>query len=428
MSLLRKILGGKSAAEERAAADALFEAGDFGLAKLAYERTQRAARKQRGRDRSGSDSGDALSDAALERRIEQCCDALAEGRIAEAERLLAEGNERLAFDELSSALETARSQAVIDRAREIAAGYERQDARQQAQLPELSLEERFELIAGNFEDAQDAEYRALGPELVEALVALHEGEAERALPVLEQLYEGAQARRFLHYEVGRARLLTGDREGGQKALESFLESLADDEHGEACLGAHMELAALLREAGDFEGAVARLQQALEAMPEDPRPYLAMGRFFRGEGLPTEALEVLASAEAVLQQSHYLITLERGLAHADLEQDRKAAELLESVVEELSARGQLDLPPEGTRRLAELHEKAGNRARAADLYRILASGSHVEGHFDYHHQAARLMAGLGNDDEARRMLQRALELAPDDEALRGRLQDELAQLS
>jgi hypothetical protein len=98
-----------------------------------------------------------------------------------------------------------------------------------------------------------------------------------------------------------------------------------------------------------------------------------------------------------------------------------------VVTQLTARQHLDLPPEGALRLAELHEKNGNQVRALDLYILLSAGSDVANHFAYHRQAARLMIETGHDADARRMLARALELAPDDPEIRAELQRQAAEL-
>jgi tetratricopeptide (TPR) repeat protein len=191
----------------------------------------------------------------------------------------------------------------------------------------------------------------------------------------------------------------------------------------------MELAALHDEAGDFESAAGEYEAAVEAMPDDPRPYLAMALFFRRAKLPAEAIEVLNSALSVLEEQHrqWRFTLELGLAHADLGEDERAIELLEDAIAQLTVRQHLDLPPEGAVRLAELHAKAGNKPRALDLYNLLCSGSDVANHFVYHRRAAQLMLETGHRADARRMLARAAELAPDDPAVRAEIDGQLAEL-
>jgi tetratricopeptide (TPR) repeat protein len=197
-----------------------------------------------------------------------------------------------------------------------------------------------------------------------------------------------------------------------------LKSLKREEGGESRLVAHMELAALHAARGDIEAAAAEHEAAVEALPEDPRPYLALASFLRREGMAAEAVEVLTSASDAFDgegQRPFRLTLELGLAHADLGQDERAIELLEDVVSYLTARQLLDLPPECAVPLARLYEKRGNKARALDLYNLLSTGSDVDHHVDYYQQAARLLLELDRRSDARRMLQRARELTTDAEA-------------
>jgi hypothetical protein len=418
MSIFGKLLGRRSVADERRSGDALWARGELGLAKLAFERALAMAASEPEEVR-----------AELTRRVDEARDAIARGHLTEGEKLLRSGAEDLAFTELQAAIETAASAEIVAEAERLLESSERRDAREKATAVELGDDERFEVIAGSFEDDQYEEYEAHGPELRAALLAVYDGAAAQARPVLERLVESAKEPRYLLFELGRARLLDGDAEGGREALQRFVALFGEGEGGEARLVAHMELAALHDERGDFDAAAEEYEAAVEAMPDDPRPYLAMALFFRRSKLPAEAVEVLTSALGVLQEQHrqWRFTLELGLAHADLGHDAHAIELLEDVVSQLTTRRQLDLPPDCAVRLAELHEKSGNKPRALDLYSLLATGSDVANHFHYHRHAARLMLETGHRADARRMLARAAELAPDDPALRAELERKLAEL-
>jgi tetratricopeptide (TPR) repeat protein len=224
-------------------------------------------------------------------------------------------------------------------------------------------------------------------------------------------------------------LLDGKQDAGREALERFIAVLRPGEGGEARLVAHMELAALHHEQGRFEASIAEYQAAIEALPEDPRPYLAMATFFRRQGLAAESVDVLEAASGMLEdeQRPWRLTAELGLAHADLGHDNVAGELLEEVIAYFTKRQQMDFPPEPALRLALLHEKTGNQARALDLYHLLAQGSDVLNHCAYYRQAARLMLALGHISDARRMLQRASEVAPDVPEIRAEIAAELDKL-
>jgi tetratricopeptide (TPR) repeat protein len=417
--MFRKLFGGRSLEDERAQADALMQRGEFGQAKLAYDRALALAKAQPDQQRE------------LGERIAACRDAIAKTHLAEAERLIAQGSIDFARDELQAVTETAADRALIQQAEQRMERLERAVVRAEiAEGAAPSEDDRFELIAGGFEEDQYAEYLAHGDAAKQALLWLHDGQTSEARSALEALIGTADGPRYLWFELGRARLAEGDNAGGASALEQFLSSLHADEGGDARLLAHMELAQLVHAGGNFDGAVAHYEAALTAMPDDPRPYLAMANFFRREKLLEEAIEVLEAGLDALADRPADVRLwhELGLTHADAGHDAQASDWLERVVSHLSSQQQTDLPPEGTLRLAALYERRPDGAvRALDLYSMLARGSDRPNLHVYHMEAARLMKGLGLISDARRMLQRASELAPPDEAVQARVAQALQEL-
>lgn len=415
MSLLGKLFGGRTLEQERAHADALFERGDFGAAKLAYERAASLAKNQPDLKRE------------LVARTEACQDEIAKQQLAESQRLAQEGNLELAFEALRQVELTAADPRLQQQARERMERMERAAVRAEvAEHTAPNEEDRFELIAGSFENDQYAEYLAHGEAVKQALLLLHDGQIAQARAQLEEVLKSADGPRYLWFELGRARLADNDTAGGQEALERFLASLHDDEGGDARFLARTELAQLARARGDFDGAVAHLEAALEAAPSDPRAYLAMASFFRQEKLFDEAIEVLEAGLEALhgRQPDVRLWHELGLAYADAGKDADAIKWLERMIEYLASQKLTDLPAEGTAKLAELHERAGRSARALDLYTLLAHGSDVPKLYHYHEQAARLLIASGMLQDARRMLLRALEVAPEDPAVKERLQASL----
>jgi tetratricopeptide (TPR) repeat protein len=417
MALFGKLFGARSVAEERAEAERLFATGEIGTARLAFERA---------RDRCAEDP--ALA-AELDQRVRACADVIARRHLAEADRLLADGAADLAAAELESAHEVAASDAVRDEVARRLDALERRDARERAVETDQTADERYETLGGHWELAQAQEYETYGEGFRAALLALADGRAADARTALEGMLGGDPGICYLWLEIGRARVLDGDRAGGESALRTFLQRLPADEGGDARLVAHVELAGLRHEAGDMDAALAEYEAALEAMPEDPRPYLAMAIFLRKQGMAEDALDVLDSALAVIGDGtpEWRVLHEIGLAHADLGHDAEAVTTLEGLVAHLVGRQHLDVPPEGTLRLARLHEQRGDKPRALDLYTMLAAGSDRSGHLRYHREAARLMTDLGLRDEARRMLQRAHELAADDAEARAEIERALAAM-
>jgi len=343
--------------------------------------------------------------------------------------LLQAGHLDLAVEELEHARQTAASSATRTAIQDEIDALQRSEVRREMQVEEAPADARFDLLSGSWEDDQYEEYIAHGEPLRDALLALDSGDAASAREILEALLPEAAEPRYLWFELGRARLILGDAEPAREALTTFLGRVGPDEGGDARLVAHMELAAIHTERAETEAAIGQYQAALEAFADDPRPYLAMGSFFRHSELWEEAVEVLEAGLSVLDENRpdFRFWHELGLAHAGLGQDAQAIELLERVVSFLTSHKQLDLPPEGTRRLAELQERAGKPERASDLFALLAAGSDRPNLGLYHLEAGRLMHGLGLDRDARRMLQRASELLGPESEQASRARALLAEL-
>ncbi|MGB9341285.1 MAG: hypothetical protein WCB63_18735, partial [Polyangiales bacterium] len=234
---------------------------------------------------------------------------------------------------------------------------------------------------------------------------------------LETVLAEAQKPRYLWLEVGRARLLSDDVEGGKEALKSFLGALPDDEGGETKLAANLALARLADEAERFEEAMGYFQGAVHALPEDYRPYLAMGAFLRSKGHGEEALEVLHTSLELSETSgtDWRLLEELGLASELAGKPGDARSFLNQVVEFFTHHQITDFPPTTATTLAKLYEAEGRLDRAADLYRALSQGSDRDRHALYHYEAGRLLQALDLQDEARRMLTRAEALLGDGEA-------------
>lgn len=400
MSFFKRLFGGGEEPEARA--ERLFGEGQFGPAKLAFEdalaRMTNVDERQR-----------------IAERIDACLDALAQARLEDAERLAANGELELAHEELSHALEVVASDVLRAKIRQTRDGLERGHAVERAASEELSDEERWVLLSGGWEEPQAEEYEAYGEPFVEAVLALHAGNTKEARELLEAVLEDAEAPRYLWLEVGRARLLDGDRTAGREALVELVESMSDDERGLPLLAAYVELARIAEEEEEHEEAVSFYERAMEEFEEDPRPYFAFGRYLREQELFSEAVDVLQAGAQLLDDSRpdLLYLQEVGLALADAEREDDAIAAFEQIIGILTSRKQTDFPPLGTERLAELHEKHGNPQRAADLYATLARGTDRSGHFRYHREAGRLLAELGLKDEARRMWTRALALTDDE---------------
>lgn len=422
MSIFGRLFGGAKAEDEKKRADALFEAKQFYEAKTAYENAIDAR-----------DATDALK-KTLAARVEACRDALAEARIREAEEHLRHGDLGMARTELANAMEVAASERVRREAERRLEKAERKDAQAQAQADEEPTDdERILLLAAQWEEAQQAEYDEYGERFRAALVAMEKGENERARDELEAMKaehaDDDPPPVYLYLELARARQRCEDDEGTAKALRTFLKRVPEDDRSEARVRAYEALALIADRAGDEEKAMKQYEKGIEAMADDPRPYLQFGVYLRLKGHAAEAISLLDLAIDHMDEDRpsWLAHQELGLAHRDAGNDAKAVEVLEKVVRFFVQRGTTDLPVATAMALAELSEKQGNDVRAADLYSSLARGSDKANHLAYHRHAARVLERLGLDEEARRMLVRAAGLAEKDAAAAEEIRRALARL-
>lgn len=408
MSLFKKLFSTDSEGLTRKA-DALFEAGNYGPAKLAYEKAADAAPEE--------------ARAPLQERVRTCMDAIARQRIDEAKAYLENGAIELAAQELAGALEVAAGERLRAEAQGLLDGLEATDAKVQATSEELTDEERIAVLMGQWEEAQAVEYEQYGDALLDALLAMHKERFEDARAELEGLLEASPSPQYLWLEVGRARLLTDDAAGGKAALEAFLGSLAVGEANEAKVAVNLTLARLADDDGQFEEAMKRFEAAVEAIPDDYRPYLAMGAFLRDKGHAVEALEVLRTSLELSKNAaaDWRLFEELGLASEQAGKPDEAQSFLEQVIEFFTSRQVMDFPPTTATALATLYESSGRLDRAADMYRALSKGSDGDNHAIYHYEAGRLLHALDLGDEARRMLTRAEALlAPEDSELREKI--------
>ncbi len=410
MGFLSKLFGGKTVDELVARAEDAIARGDHGSAKIDFERAAEKAEK----NNAGEDSV-----AELMQRVDDCCDKIAEGSVAEAERLLAEGNVPLALEELSNAKEVARGMATHTKIQEVIDRLERSDAEARAEVEgELSDKERWELATGSWDEARVAELESYGGEVQMAILDSRM-ESPKDLKADKKALDAALESAdedgvYIYYEAGRIHSLLGEKHAkrAEKYFKEFIERLDEDSESIILLGAYQELARLSIAGGDFELGMEYLERSVEEFPEDPRSYFGMGVHLLESDLPKEAAEVLQAGYSKVdpQNPDWVLTQALGVAYYRAGKKKRAIHYLEDVVAIFSERGQTDIPPQVGEILAEIHEKDGNLARAADLFAILSRGVMKERHAFYHQQAGRLLAELGEKDEARRMLKRGLALA------------------
>ncbi|MCB9659034.1 MAG: tetratricopeptide repeat protein [Sandaracinaceae bacterium] len=404
MSFFGRLFGGDPDTHRRNA-DAHFERGAFGEAKLAYEKARDALPSDRRSERDG-----------MAARIDACRDGIARTRLAQAQAYRTQGERSLAAEELRGALEVAADRALGAEIQAVLDDLDRVEVQQANRGVTLSRDERIAILAGSWYEEQATEYASYGDEFFEALLALDDERFEDARAGFAQVLKTAEAPIYVILEHAKACTLVGDSAAATAGYVRFLEALPEGAGGERRLAAHLQIGVLRSLGGDPEGALDAFQGAIEDFPDDHRPYFALGQQLRLSGAPGEALEVLElSLDRAGASPEWALIEEIGITCADLGQLARATELLEDVLKRFVDRGDAYIPPRTAWRLAALFEQQGRMDRAADVWRMLAERGPESDRARAHGEAGRLLAAIGLDDEARRMLKRGLVLARQAEA-------------
>lgn len=390
MSFLKSLFRSVSASGEFAEAEALAADGRHGEAKLAFERA--AARARKDGDQTVAESADAGAARAR--------DAIASKRLDRAESFFAEGDLELAAEELRGARDVAPSQELLARANDLR---DKMDARKNRVVVEdapVSDEEIFAALAGSWVPEQASEYDEYGDAFVDAILSWYRGDADAAARSFESLYATAKAPIYLDYALGRALGAAGRDDEADAKLREFLGKIGPGEGGESRLSTHAELARIARSKENHEAAIAELEAAIEAFPEDYRPYLMLARLVREQGHGKEAVEILESAAGFVRSDRpdpFFIG-ELGLAYRDAKRPEEAVIALENLLKVTLGAGRREVLVEPSIALAELHEAGGNAGRAADIYRILVKAK-APNTAELAEKGAVLLESLSLDDEA-----------------------------
>ena len=340
MSFFGRLFGGDPDTHRRNA-DAHFERGAFGEAKLAYEKARDALPSDRRSERDG-----------MAARIDACRDGIARTRLAQAQAYRTQGERSLAAEELRGALEVAADRALGAEIQAVLDDLDRVEVQQANRGVTLSRDERIAILAGSWYEEQATEYASYGDEFFEALLALDDERFEDARAGFAQVLKTAEAPIYVILEHAKACTLVGDSAAATAGYVRFLEALPEGAGGERRLAAHLQIGVLRSLGGDPEGALDAFQGAIEDFPDDHRPYFALGQQLRLSGAPGEALEVLElSLDRAGASPEWALIEEIGITCADLGQLARATELLEDVLKRFVDRGDAYIPPRSAWRLA-----------------------------------------------------------------------------
>jgi tetratricopeptide (TPR) repeat protein len=413
MSFFEKLLGG-TFESNRERGERLFAKGDYGEARLAYER---ALSKAKG---VPADTVQAVRERSRTCRLE-----LARARIDEADRYAGQGDFELAIESLGHAAQISEETEIIEAVEQRQKGYEAQDARSLVEDGrEITEEELLSVIAGTWIEPQAEEYAAMPDELGKALLLAHDGDHQQAAERIEELTNRADLPvlpRYLFFELGREKLLTGEDGEAIRVLDAFLIKTEGEPAAlELQIKALYLKAQALSNGERFDQAEEQLIRATDLAPEDHTAFLTLGQFLRRREDYQTAINALNRAVELMgqMQPDFNVIRELGFTYLAMGDDQEAKRNLGAVIEHQASKGEHDqFDPQTAVSLAKLYEAGGELIQAADLYRHLALGYDITNHFTYNLEAARLLTDAGADaDIIERHCVRATELAGSDEQL------------
>ncbi|MEZ4287947.1 MAG: tetratricopeptide repeat protein [Polyangiales bacterium] len=287
------------------------------------------------------------------------------------------------------------------------------------EVPAPSAEDFLAIMMGQWTDEQALEFEAYDDSVFDAFIAIHEERYENARTLFQSALDNAEAPVYLYKELGTASMLSNEPTAATEAFETFLSRLPDGSDPDARLTVHIALAQLAQANDQPEAAIAQFENAIDAMPNDYRPYLALGSYLRTTDHPDQALEVLRSALTVTRTTEpdWQLTLELGLVYRDLQRTDDAINALDQVLEFFKSRGVYEFPGAVTKSLAELYAESGQTEQSASMYRLFLEQYDGAESARMHLELGRQLVNLGLNDEARTALQRAVALKPDPDTKR-----------
>ncbi len=397
---LFKIFAGKSPEELEARGDALFEAGEFGRAKIEYENGLEKCRKRPDRDkvlegRLVEKSGRAREALAVRHKeegieiLESEYDEAAEECFRLALALTEDPELVRELEGLLDAIRTRRrSEPLLPDPDEDL--FERGDDGTEA---EPGRDETFNALLSSLPGPARKTFRGYGEAFRDGYVALNEGDFRRAADRLsEALEENPEGDRILP-ELATAYLNLDRQTEAWDLVDTFLQAHPDDLQG------YPVLCEVLWALGEYDTALQRLGACPTPLAESLPILHLQGETLLRAGRPAEAERLYEEA----QEAHgFDPGLARALAGVYELRGRKeeARDLYGKILNECrTCAGPSD--PAAKQRFAQLSFELGDRSSGVLQLFLSLIREHPAGRAEYYDKISQIYAAQGNPDEAAR---------------------------
>lgn len=332
----------------------------------------------------------------------------------------AEGDGRARLEERRKGLLEAEEKArAAARAAELELPYQnlRDDVERQGDdaedTPASDEEAEFDVLVGMMAEPLMEVYLAQPPEFRRAVLALHEGRAEDALPTFDELISAAPTDPVRRLERGRARLLLDDPAGAAADLNVAWQHLGDgylDLADQQSLPGLWAEAAL--EAGEAEAVIQRLADLADPREGGADVALPFARALIDAERFDEAKEYLGHAvRAFPRKTDFPFLLSIVLDGRG--QREEAIATLEAAVAPSCASGNCNAPPKhlpSLRSLVRLHLEEGNLERVREVLWHLAAARDGRLGAEEHRLSAEYFRRVGHDEAAEEAEELARQLA------------------
>ena len=386
MSILKWITGGDFT-HHREEGERLLSAGNYGEARLAFQRALRKSAKENESDI-----------AAVREKVQLCARRLAMGRIEKACEFLKEGDFERATEAANDALMIDGHPEVEKEVNSLLAEIDARAAADDADEElEMTDDELLAVIAGAWSPEMAAEFATYPEDFYRALMAAHEGETATALQMLESMAEGINLDKAMYFflEKARLQLISEDLDGAHTSLLRFIGKAEDSENDtvEELWSAYEMLSTIHSLKEDYAAAEEALLKAYRAAPGNHVPLLHLGIFLRERGELARAKRTLENALDTMGAIHpdMRVFRELGLTHLALDERKEAIGCFKAVLDHCCKTvGHEQYDPDAAIPLAKLYEDDGKLQEASDIYRHLANGYDTDNIFIYNLEAARLL--------------------------------------
>ncbi len=396
-----KIFLGKSPEEIEVRGDELFQIGEFGAAKLEYEkaldRLEKKSEGNQGHIRRVRERWIRSKEALAGQNKETAENLIESGLLEEAEELLQLALTLTKEEGLIAEIEKVSGEIrhhFSEGAKKDLRQFPRDDQEEDQPDVPTGEEEYFIALCGVLSEEEQSAYYGYGEAFRTGYVALNQGDFELAVNELSRaLEENPGNESYILLELACAHLNLGHKDEANDLLEDFLEA-----HPES-LKAHAIMCEILWEKKAFDKALERLNSCPQEGVDPVAHLLLWGETLLQAERYQEAENIF---HGFLQSHGWEENVARSLARAyeATGSAEKARDLYLEIMQSCQGCGR-KIDPMIKRRFADINFESGEHTvEILELYLSLAQEDPVN-RSDYYQKISRIYTSMGNEYDARR---------------------------